>query len=189
MRILVLSATTLTLAACASAPGSGIGGANSQLSLCSGTSISNAPATDARGVLINYQPQTNVAGVWLYRAPVDACVSSGFGPRRGGAGRFHEGVDLYTGRPRAIVAGGDGVVEFIGKQRGYGRTIVIRHSNLVQTRYAHLSSYERGLSRGDRVRRGTLIGQTGDSGNATAVHLHYEILVRNRPVDPLTVRQ
>ena len=186
-RFFVVFLTSLTLAACTTGPSRDVTGSNtSQLRLCSGTSISNAPQADRRGTITGYQPQANIGGVWLYRAPVDGCLSSGYGPRRGGAGRFHEGVDLYTGQPRAIIAGGDGVVEFVGNQRGYGRTVVIKHNNRVQTRYAHLSSYARGLSRGDRVNGGMVIGKTGDSGNATAIHLHYEILLRDRPVDPLT---
>lgn len=71
--------------------------------------------------------------------------------------------------------------------RGYGRTITIRHNDRVKTRYAHLSAYEQGLRPGDRIATGTLIGYTGDSGNATAIHLHYEIIVGGQARNPLTV--
>lgn len=191
MRFVASVSVCLALAACATAPGApmgpGEGQASSYLYLCPGGNISNAPPATARGRLVNYDPVVLIGGTALLRSPVNACVSSGFGPRRRGAGRFHDGVDLYTGSPRRVSAGGDGVIDFIGDQRGYGRTIVIRHGRGVRTRYAHLSSYARNLKQGDRVSRGQTIAMTGDTGNATAVHLHYEILVRGGPVNPLTV--
>lgn len=159
----------------------------STLSLCPGMRISNAPQTDAHGEVIGYSSLTAVHGVLLARAPVDACLSSGFGPRRGGASAFHYGVDLYTRTPAPVYAGGDGVIERIETRRGYGRTIVIRHRDGVETLYAHLSSYAQGLRRGARVRAGDIIGLTGDSGNASAIHLHYEIIVGGRQRNPLTI--
>ena len=142
---------------------------------------------DSQRRIIDYNPKTRLKGTTLYRAPVKACVSSGFGPRKGGAGSFHSGVDLYTGKPAPIYAGGDGVVEAITTMRGYGKTILIRHRKDLKTRYAHLSSYARGLKPGDRVAAGAYIGETGRTGNATAVHLHYEIITNGRPRNPLTV--
>lgn len=184
-------AVALALAACATAPQrtaqpAHTGAAGESLHVCPGR-VSNAPATNARGRIVDFDPVATVSGVRLMRAPVRSCVSSGFGPRRAGAGSFHHGVDLFTRTPEPIYAGGDGVVEKIATLRGYGRTVLIRHNKNVKTRYAHLSSYARGLSVGDRVSRGALIGRTGDSGNATAVHLHYEILVNGRRRDPLSV--
>lgn len=177
------------LGACASAPSSHKAGprAFSSLALCDGVVISNAPAADNSRRIANYDPQANVKGAVLWRAPVNACVSSGFGPRRGGAGSFHHGVDLYTGKPAAIYAGGDGVVEAMGSIRGYGKTILISHGRGVKTRYAHLSSYAPGVKRGTRIAMGEMIGRTGATGNATAVHLHYEVLVDGRRHNPLTV--
>ena len=184
MRCVFIPLAFLGLAACATAPGRPVGEVSGSLAVCPGR-VANPPASDRHGRVIGFEAVAHIEGANLLRAPVEACVSSGYGPRRGGAGSFHEGVDLYTGTPRGIVAGGDGVVEFIGSQRGYGRTIVIRHNTRIKTRYAHLSSYARHLREGARVARGEPIGRTGDSGNATAVHLHYEFLVRGRPVDPL----
>lgn len=178
------------IGACASAPSSPSSGrAFSSLALCSGVSISNAPATDGARRIVGYDPQATVKGATLWRAPVDACVSSGYGPRRGGAGSFHHGVDLYTGRPAPIFAGGDGVVAAVESLRGYGKTVLIRHGRGVETRYAHLSAYAPGLKRGKRISMGEYIGRTGDTGNATAIHLHYEILVDGRRHNPLTVGQ
>lgn len=156
------------------------------LHICPGR-VSNAPATNAKRKIVNYDPVAQVSGVSLTRAPVQSCVSSGFGPRRGGASSFHSGVDLYTKTPAPIYASGDGVIENIGTRKAYGRTILIRHKDSVKTRYAHLSSYARGLKPGTRVRRGDLIGHTGESGNATAIHLHYEVLVHGKRRNPLTI--
>lgn len=176
------------LAGCASTPPLSHGaraGAYS-LSVCPGH-VSNAPATDKRGRIVAFTPYTDVRGVELERAPVPGCLSSGFGPRRGGAGRFHDGVDLFTRNPVAISAAGDGVIESAGRMRGYGNVITVRHRNGVETRYAHLSSFSSGVRRGAHVRRGEILGRTGQTGNATAVHLHYEVLIDGRPVNPLTV--
>jgi murein DD-endopeptidase MepM/ murein hydrolase activator NlpD len=160
---------------------------HSALKVCAGMGVSNAPKATSDGRIINYEATTTVIGAKLMRAPVRGCLSSGFGPRHGGAGRLHKGVDLFTRTPGKIFAGGSGVVESVDTQRGYGRTILIRHNARVKTRYAHLSAYARGLSRGDKVRRGALIGYTGESGNATAIHLHYEVLIDGRPRNPMTV--
>lgn len=180
-------AMALALAACATTPirtASAPFSARS-LSLCSGVSVSNAPAASNSREIFSYTPFTRIRGVTLARAPVEACVSSGYGPRSGGAGSFHEGVDLFTGSPREVFAGGAGRVHTIGEQRGYGLTVEIRHADGVTTRYAHLSSVAPELSEGSRVSAGQRIARTGRSGNATAVHLHYEIRVGGRPQDPL----
>ena len=180
---------TLTLAACASTPYkiNQQGRISTTLTVCPGTHVSNAPKTDRHRKIIDYHPRTRVLGTVIYRAPVASCVSSGFGPRRGGAGSFHSGVDLFTASSTTIYAGGDGVVETIKTMRGYGKTVLIRHRHNLKTLYAHLSRYEKGLRVGDRVSMGEPIGRTGKTGNATAIHLHYEILVRGRAKNPLTV--
>lgn len=189
VRVAAAGACCALAAACATAPQQGAGdvGRLASLELCPGVVISNAPAADHARRLANYAPQTSVNGRALLRAPVEACVSSGFGPRRGGAGSFHHGLDLYTGRPAPVFAGGDGVVETVGALRAYGKTVLIDHGRGVKTRYAHLSAFVPGLKPGARVRLGQQIGRTGDTGNATAVHLHYEIIVDGRRHNPLTV--
>ncbi len=177
------------LAACASTPSSpsfGTGGLSS-LRLCPGVQISNAPPTDSAGQILNFDSTANIGGAALLRAPVEACVSSGFGPRNGGASSFHHGVDLYTRSPAPVYAGGDGVVQSVDILNGYGKTVVIRHARGLETRYAHLSSFAPGLRPGVRIRMGERIGLTGRTGNATAVHLHYEIIVNGKRHNPLTV--
>lgn len=147
--------------------------------------VSNAPPVGSQGEIIAYSPLTVIRGVMLARAPVDACLSSAFGPRSAGAGPFHGGLDLYTGSPRPVLAAGDGRVESILQQRGYGLVILIDHRNGVSTRYAHLSAIAPDIRPGAHVLAGEEIARTGRTGNATAVHLHYEILVNGRAVDPL----
>lgn len=197
MRSIAPTGAALALVACASAPAPkappqvraapSASAISQTLELCPGGGISNAPAADFRRRIIGFEPLTHVSGAMLARAPVSACVSSGFGPRRGGAGRFHKGVDLYTRSPAPVYAGGDGVVAKVGVERGYGNVVVIRHNGRVTTRYAHLSAFAPGLKPGAHVRRGERIGTTGRTGNATAVHLHYEIRVGGAPQNPLTV--
>lgn len=186
MKTMASHIALLSVAACASAPKPMAGAAADELRLCA-TQVSNAPTADRFRRILGYEPLAIIDGVPIARAPAAACVSSGFGPRRGGAGRHHDGVDLFTGSPSAVVAGGDGIIVAMDTLRGYGRTILIRHTDRLQTRYAHLSRYASGLSVGDRVARGEMIGATGRSGNATAVHLHYEILIDGAPQNPLSV--
>lgn len=187
-RLVVCVLFSSMLAACASAPKSAAplprSASAHALAICPGR-VSNAPSADGRGRIARFSPYADIRGNELVRAPVTGCLSSGFGPRRGGAGRYHEGVDLFTRNPAPIAAAGDGVVESAGAMRGYGNVITVRHRNGVATRYAHLSAFS--VQKGARVRQGQVIGRTGDTGNATAVHLHYEVLVDGRPVNPLTV--
>lgn len=185
MRRIIVSFALALLAGCATAPPRGGGDFASALALCPGGGISNAPAADAHGRVSGYDPSLRVRGVTLARAPADACLSSGYGPRRGGASRFHHGVDLYTGAPRPALAAGDGIVISAGVQSGYGKVVALRHGSGVETRYAHLSAIAPGLAKGAQVRAGDVIGRTGETGNATAVHLHYEVRIDGRTVDPL----
>ncbi len=155
------------------------------LDLCSGVAVSNPPATDGNSRVLAYTPFTALRNIVLARAPAAGCISSAFGPRRGGAGAFHDGLDLFTGAPTPVFAGGDGRIVAAGNQRGYGLTVEIDHGRGVSTRYAHLSELAPGVREGAPIRGGMTVGRSGRSGNATAVHLHYEIRVDGRPVDPL----
>jgi murein DD-endopeptidase MepM/ murein hydrolase activator NlpD len=178
-------ALALLVAGCASAPKTSPYPApyRADLSLCGGVSVSNAPATDSYRRIIGYTPFATIRGVVVARAPVDACVSSAYGPRRGGAGDIHEGLDLFTRAPAPAFSGAAGRVSYVGENAGWGLNIVIEHGAGIATRYAHLSSAS--VRRGDRLGAGVFIGMTGKSGNASAVHLHYEILVDGAPIDPL----
>ena len=81
-----------------------------------------------------------------------------------------------------VKAAADGVVSFSGVQNGYGQTVVIDHDGGRQTRYAHLS--QEFVRAGDVVAEGQVLGKSGNSGRTTGPHLHFEMLVNGRPVDP-----
>lgn len=123
-------------------------------------------------------------------APSSAPISSRYGWRQDpltGAPRFHQGVDLALAYGRDVTAAADGVVSFAGTQSGYGQTVVIDHAGGRQTRYAHLS--EPLVPAGSAVQAGQLIGRSGNSGRTTGPHLHFELLVDGRPVDPATLAE
>ena len=177
------------LCSCATLPADNSISARGTLFLCNGMTVSNAPNHDVTGELIKYSQTIVVHRVSLLRAPVHGCLSSSYGPRRGGAGNIHKGIDLFTGSQKPVIAAGAGKIQFIGTLKGYGRTIVIDHGNDVTTRYGHLSSYGKFIKVGLRVATGDVIGRSGASGNATAVHLHYEVRIRGRAINPLSTNQ
>jgi len=126
------------------------------------------------------------------RAPLDfAYVSSHFNPNRRhpilNKIRAHNGVDYAAKRGTPIRATGEGVIESIGWKGGYGRTIVIKHGGEITTLYAHMEKYHSLITKGSKVQQGQTIGYVGDSGLATAPHLHYEFRIGNKRTDPLKV--
>ena len=99
---------------------------------------------------------------------------------------MHKGVDMSTDYGVPVYATGDGVVEKVeqGKRRrGYGRQILINHKFGYKTRYAHLQKMF--VKPGEKVQRGQLIGEVGSTGGSTGPHLHYEVIYRNRQVNPV----
>jgi murein DD-endopeptidase MepM/ murein hydrolase activator NlpD len=128
----------------------------------------------------------------LLKTPVDgARLSSGFGRRRHpilGYTKMHRGVDFAAPRGTPIYAAGNGTVASVGRKGGYGRYIRIRHNGQYSTAYGHLLRYARGMKRGKRVKQGEIIGYVGSSGRSTGPHLHYEVLIGGRQVNPLRVR-
>ncbi len=100
--------------------------------------------------------------------------------------RAHKGVDFAAPAGTPIRATGDGVVEFVGTQRGYGKVVVIQHHGKYSTLYAHMSGFARHLRKGDKVAQGTVIGYVGSTGYATGPHLHYEFRIGDEHADPLT---
>lgn len=114
-------------------------------------------------------------------------ISSGFGSRRHpvlNRIRNHKGIDYAapTGTPVQTTA--DGVVEFAGNQRGYGKTVIVRHHGDYSTLYAHLSRFGSGIKKGQKVAQGQVIGHVGATGMATGPHLHYEFRIAGRQIDP-----
>jgi len=117
-------------------------------------------------------------------------ISSGFSTRRhpiSGQWRQHKGIDYAAPTGTPILAAGDGQVDFIGTQNGYGNTIVIQHWSDYATLYAHMSRFASGLRKGAKVRQGDVIGYVGSTGWSTGPHLHYEFRVKNQPRDPRAI--
>lgn len=111
--------------------------------------------------------------------------SSDFGYRSdpiNGSGAFHAGLDLTgkTGEPIHVAA--DGVVVRAGWWAGYGKVVVVDHGNGMETRYGHMSRFH--VKAGDTVRQGQVIGGMGSTGRSTGTHLHFEIRLDGRPLDP-----
>ncbi|MEO0914620.1 MAG: peptidoglycan DD-metalloendopeptidase family protein, partial [Pseudomonadota bacterium] len=124
-----------------------------------------------------------------YAMPVKAAhrYTSGFGTRRDpktGGRRAHNGIDLAGPRGTPILSTAEGVVVFAGRQSGFGNLIKIRHEFGFETLYAHLNRIH--VKVGDRIARGDHIGDMGTTGRSTGVHLHYEVRIGGRPVNPMT---
>ena len=102
--------------------------------------------------------------------------------------RLHSGVDLAAPRDTPIYAAGDGVIERAQWVSGYGRYVEMKHVNGFETGYGHMNRIADGIRPGIRVRQGQLIGYVGSTGNSTGNHLHFEIKVNGRFVDPLSVK-
>ncbi|BCH30571.1 peptidase M24 [Mesorhizobium sp. L-8-10] len=129
---------------------------------------------------------------FLLRNPVpNGSFRSGFGARRHpilGYTKMHTGVDWAAPRGTPIIASGNGTVEKAGWAGGYGRQTIIRHANGYETSYNHQSAIAKGVVPGARIRQGQVIGYVGSTGLATGDHLHYELMVNGRKVDPMRVR-
>jgi murein DD-endopeptidase MepM/ murein hydrolase activator NlpD len=119
--------------------------------------------------------------------PVMGPITSSFGQREdpilgNGEGEFHTGIDISAPNGIPIRATGDGVVEEAQMSNGYGREVVIDHGHGVETVYGHMSGFA--CIAGQTVVRGQVIGYVGHSGRTTGSHLHYEVRIRNTPVNP-----
>ena len=87
-----------------------------------------------------------------------------------------------------IFASGNGIIDKVGWEGGYGKYIRIRHANGYETAYGHMSAFARGMEPGKKVRQGQVIGYVGSTGLSTGAHLHYEILINGRFVDPMKIK-
>ena len=117
-------------------------------------------------------------------------ISSGFSIRRhpiSGQWRAHKGVDFAAPTGTPIRASGEGVIDFIGVQGGYGNTVVIKHWSNFTTLYAHLNGFAKGMRKGTKVAQGDVIGYVGSTGWSTGPHLHYEFRVNNEQRDPMSM--
>ena len=134
----------------------------------------------------------NVKKAFL-RAPLDfAYISSHFNPNRMHPIlhkiKAHNGVDYAAKRNTPVKASGDGVISFIGRQSGYGRTVEIKHGGNIKTLYAHLERFNTKLKVGSKVKQGEIIAYVGDSGQATGPHLHFEFWQGEIRSDPVKVK-
>jgi murein DD-endopeptidase MepM/ murein hydrolase activator NlpD len=112
-------------------------------------------------------------------------ISSGFGYRRDpftGRGAMHAGLDFRAGYGSPIHAAADGRISFVGRKAGYGNVVEINHGNGLLTRYAHMSGFRARL--GQSVTAGDVIGLIGSTGRSTGPHLHFEVRINNRAVNP-----
>ena len=144
------------------------------------------------GIVDYYDETGKSAKKFLVRKPVaTGIMRSGFGARNHpllGYTKMHTGVDWAAPLGTPIYASGNGAVEKVGWESGYGKYVRIRHANGYETAYGHMTAFARATQPGARVRQGQVIGYVGSTGLSTGPHVHYEILVNGRFVDPLRVR-
>ena len=146
------------------------------------------------GVIDYYDEQGNTSRKFLMRRPVrgeDVRITSGFGVRRHPilqVPKMHTGVDWSCAPGTPIMAAGSGVIEEVGRKGEYGNYIRIRHANGYRTAYGHMSRFAQGVSAGAKVRQGQIIGFVGATGLASGPHVHFEVLVNNNFVDPMSIQ-
>lgn len=145
------------------------------------------------GTVDYYDPSGETGKRFLTRRPVKGGgrLSSRFGMRVHPifkSRRMHAGIDLAAPKGTPIYASGDGVVEKAQRLSGYGLYVELKHVNGFETGYGHMSRIADGMKPGVRVRQGQIIGYVGSTGNSTGNHLHFEIKVNGRVVDPLSVK-
>ncbi len=148
---------------------------------------------DPEDGLVDYYDETGKsAKKFLMRKPMAAGrFRSAFGMRRHpilGRYKMHTGVDWAAPRGTPIMAAGNGVITYADWKSGYGKHIKVRHANGYETQYSHLSGYAKSIAEGTRVRQGQVIGYVGSTGLSTGPHLHYEVMVNKRFVDPMKIR-
>jgi murein DD-endopeptidase MepM/ murein hydrolase activator NlpD len=145
------------------------------------------------GTVDYYDPDGETGKRFLTRRPVQGGgrLSSRFGMRVHPifkSRRMHAGIDLASPKGTPIYASGDGIVEKAQRVSGYGLYVELQHVNNYETGYGHMSRIADGIKPGVRVRQGQIIGYVGSTGNSTGNHLHFEIKVNGRVVDPLSVK-
>lgn len=145
------------------------------------------------GTVDFYDPDGETGKRFLTRRPLQGGgrLASRFGNRVHPifkSRRMHTGVDLASKTGTPIYASGDGVVEKAQWVSGYGKYVELKHVNGFETGYGHMSRIADGMKPGAKVRQGQIIGYVGSTGNSTGPHLHFEIKVNGRFVDPLSVK-
>lgn len=173
---------------------------NNLQKLKSFTSSQNLENEESPFDLIDPKPQTISANHFANLAYIDnalryiplflpearAAMTSPFGIRKHplyGETKFHQGVDFASIKHAMIHASADGKVVEVARSKSYGNFIIIEHNGIFKTRYAHLSKLH--ADSGERIFQGQLIGRQGSTGTATGEHLHFEIIYKGAPVDPM----
>ncbi|RBI74614.1 M23 family peptidase [Roseovarius sp. TE539] len=167
----------------------GYSGQGGPLTPLSFSTRGEAPSADTlrANLILDQMDRLNLYRIAAQKAPFSKPVlqsfryTSGFGRRWG---RMHNGADFAAPHGTPIHATADGVVIHAGWLSGYGRLVKIRHDFGVETRYAHMSRVR--VKEGQRVSRGDRIGDMGNTGRSTGTHLHYEIRVDGKPINPMT---
>ncbi len=164
---------------------SGQGGPMTPLSF-STKGDATSPETLRANRILNQMDRLNLYRIAAQKAPFASPLkdsfrfTSGFGYRWG---RLHAGTDFAAPHGTPIYSTADGVVIHAGWQSGYGRLVKIQHEFGIETRYAHMSKIR--VKEGQRVSRGDRIGDMGNTGRSTGTHLHYEVRVGGKPVNPM----
>ena len=145
---------------------------------------------DSTGVQGYYDARGQTTPQTLMKRPLgsSARISSPFGMRLHpilGYQIQHKGIDYAAKLGTPIPAGGDGVIQKIGRNGGYGKYILIKHNGTYSTAYGHLNDFADGLHVGSTVKKGEIIGFVGNTGRSTGPHLHYEVIKNKQPVSPL----
>ncbi|TRW95818.1 peptidoglycan DD-metalloendopeptidase family protein [Candidatus Methylobacter oryzae] len=148
---------------------------------------------DESGIASYYTPDGQSMQRAFLSAPVDFIkISSPFDMHRKhpilNRIRAHKGIDYAARTGTPVKTTGDGIVTFCGRNGAYGQVVIIEHNDHYETLYAHLSDFKKGLTVGDHVKQGDVIGYVGQSGLATGPHLHYEFHVDGIYRDPETVK-
>jgi murein DD-endopeptidase MepM/ murein hydrolase activator NlpD len=148
--------------------------------------VSAAAAGSAAGAAASAAERRGPAGDAAASVmPIAGAVTSPFGWRADpfhGRTRFHSGVDIRAAYGREVPAVADGRVTFAGERGGYGNLVIVEHANGFESRYAHLASLD--VVAGQRVDSGVILGRVGQTGRATAPHLHFEMLRHGERLDP-----
>lgn len=124
----------------------------------------------------------NLPTIWAHSGKINNEFGFRRNPFGGRAYEFHAGMDIDGERGETVIAPAGGTVSEAGWKGGYGQMIEIDHGNGLKTRYGHLSKIE--VSAGDTISRGQLIALIGSTGRSTGPHLHYELRLNDRPINP-----
>jgi murein DD-endopeptidase MepM/ murein hydrolase activator NlpD len=147
---------------------------------------------DAVGHVFYYSSKAEGTVKPLLKTPVPGAPISGrFGLRKHpilGYSRMHKGIDFGAPRGTPVLAAGEGVIQKAFRFGSYGNYVLIKHNKTLKTAYAHLHKFAKGIKPGVKVKQGQIIAYVGSTGRSTGPHLHYEIHVNNKKVNPQTLK-